>query len=260
MKNNQGSSSGSHALREEESLRKELEMHVGRIDQALFRKTDPSGIVEEFMLAAKSPSQLDIEIAALFTAMISWGNRKAIRSTARKLLFQEMELKPARYVKDGLFAGNRQVFGNCIYRTLDKKHYLQVCENLRDALKGVATIEELVAPLDAEGAVGRIAEILSPAKLGRPGTSACKRICMFMRWMVRPSPPDFGIWKTRKPSDLFAVMDVHVNRQTAGMRCCKTPSWKGCKELTEIFRRWDPDDPLKYDVALMMRADANHAF
>jgi len=226
------------------------------VDAAGFRSGDPAGIVGEFSASRNSMSQADVEIAALLVAMISWGNRKAIRATARKLVFEEMESRPERYIRNGLFEnGGRGAFGKCVYRTLDFPHFQAVCRNLGSALRGKSTLEGALSGKSAVDALRELCSILAPAKVGFPGSSPCKRMCMFMRWMTRPGAPDFGLWKTRSQADLLAVMDVHVNRQTQAMRRCKTPSWKGCLELTGIFKAWDPCDPLKYDIALMMLAD-----
>ena len=234
-----------------------LDPLVARIPEIDFRSGDPAGIVGEFEETTPSASQLDLEIAALFVSMISWGNRKAIRSAARRLVFEEMESEPARYIREGRFEGRgRGVFAKCVYRTLDFAHFQSVCRNLRKALDGRATIEELVSGKSAREALDVLCGILAPANVGAPGRCPCKRMCMFMRWMTRRGAPDFGLWRTRSEADLLAVMDVHVNRQTQSMRRCRTPSWNGCLELTEIFRSWDPVDPLKYDVALMMLADS----
>ena len=78
---------------------------------------------------------------------------------------------------------------------------------------------------------------------------------MFIRWMTRTTVPDFGIWSTRNQQDLYAVMDVHVCDLTRSILTNKRPTWKACEELTNIFKSWDSDDPLKYDIALMVLAD-----
>ena len=76
-----------------------------------------------------------------------------------------------------------------------------------------------------------------------------------MRWMVRQSAPDFGLWQSRSQADLYAVMDTHVCSLTKDLMTNKRPTWKACEELTELFKRWNASDPLKYDVALMVLAD-----
>jgi uncharacterized protein (TIGR02757 family) len=240
----------------DKAFRIQLEKLLEQIPGRDFRKTDPSGIVEEFINSKPNAVQLDIELAALFVAMISWGNRKAIRSTARKLVFEEMRSSPAEYIRNGKFEGKGAgAFSKCVYRTLDMPTFQEVCRNIRNALEGYDSIEEALGSRNAVEALSLLSMWLKPARLGFPGKSACKRLCMFMRWMTRKNAPDFGVWKSRSQSDLFAVMDVHVNRLTVSMRQCKTPSWKGCLELTEIFKKWDSLDPIKYDIALMMYAD-----
>ena len=73
--------------------------------------------------------------------------------------------------------------------------------------------------------------------------------------MTRKTSPDLGIWKSRSQDDLYAVMDTHVLQLTKEILRNKQPSWKACEELTTIFKSWDPEDPLKYDIALMTLAD-----
>ena len=103
--------------------------------------------------------------------------------------------------------------------------------------------------------VEHLAKITAPAKLGSvSGKSACKRLCMFLRWMVRTDKPDLGLWRKIKSSELFAVLDVHVVRQARenGLICgSSTASWKSVRELTECYRSWCADDPLKYDMVMM---------
>lgn len=84
--------------------------------------------------------------------------------------------------------------------------------------------------------------------------STCKRLNMFLRWMVRRDDKgvDFGIWNTLKPADLICPCDVHVDRvaRRLGMIERKQTDWKTALELTERLREFDPLDPVKYDFAL----------
>lgn len=219
-----------------------------------FLAIDPCGIVYELM--EHTDSQLDIELGALFVAMITWGNRKAIRTAARHMLQAEMGWRPGTFVMDGLF---EQSYANaknrCVYRTLNSDAFKLVCRNVREALRGHRTMEEALANLTTEECIAEICKWLAPARLGTAGKSACKRICMFLRWMVRKEAPDIGLWKDRSQSTLYAVMDVHVCRLTAPLLATRQANWKACAELTGIFRSWCPSDPLRYDVALMTLAD-----
>lgn len=84
--------------------------------------------------------------------------------------------------------------------------------------------------------------------------SACKRLNMFLRWMVRDDKRgvDFGIWKSIKPSQLICPTDLHVERVARKLKLItrKQVDWRTAIELTENLRRFDPLDPVKYDFAL----------
>ncbi|MEO8795818.1 MAG: TIGR02757 family protein [Daejeonella sp.] len=84
--------------------------------------------------------------------------------------------------------------------------------------------------------------------------SACKRLNMFLRWMVRDDDKgvDFGIWKQIKPSQLICPTDVHVERVARKLKLIDRTQvdWKTAVELTEKLREFDPLDPVKYDFAL----------
>jgi uncharacterized protein (TIGR02757 family) len=91
--------------------------------------------------------------------------------------------------------------------------------------------------------------------VGNPARgSACKRLCMFLRWMTREdeSGVDFGIWKKISPADLICPLDVHVARvaHRLGLTSRANADWRAAIELTEVLRRWRPDDPAIYDYAL----------
>jgi uncharacterized protein (TIGR02757 family) len=85
------------------------------------------------------------------------------------------------------------------------------------------------------------------------GGSACKRLCMFLRWMVRPADGiDLGLWKTVRPDQLIIPVDRHIERigQMLGLTSRHTPDWRMACEITEALRQLDPDDPVKYDFSL----------
>jgi uncharacterized protein (TIGR02757 family) len=91
--------------------------------------------------------------------------------------------------------------------------------------------------------------IATPSK-----NSTCKRINMFLRWMVRKdkSGVDFGVWKKIRPADLVCPLDLHVGRvaRQLGLLSRKQTDWSAALELTENLRSFDPVDPVKYDFAL----------
>ena len=84
--------------------------------------------------------------------------------------------------------------------------------------------------------------------------AACKRINMYLRWMVRDDDKgvDFGLWKRMKPAQLICPCDLHVDRvgRKLGLITRKQTDWQTALELTERLREFDPVDPVKYDFAL----------
>jgi uncharacterized protein (TIGR02757 family) len=84
------------------------------------------------------------------------------------------------------------------------------------------------------------------------GGSACKRINMFLRWMIRDRDIDFGIWKRIPKNKLVIPLDVHIARisRCLGFTQRSSQDWKMALEITESLKRIDPQDPLKYDFAL----------
>lgn len=84
--------------------------------------------------------------------------------------------------------------------------------------------------------------------------SACKRINMFLRWMVRHDNHgvDFGLWKSISPAQLICPIDLHVERVARELKLIKRKpvDWQTALELTESLKKFDPADPVKYDFAL----------
>lgn len=232
-------------------------IYAETFDLERFKNVDPCGLVYE--LLSHTEDQLDIELGALFVAMITWGNRKAIRQAARHMLEDEMQWHPGRFVLSGAYEDSYADAKNgCVYRTLNSTKFKEVCRNLQDALSSLGdkpTLEKYLSGKSCKECIEIICNLLAPAKLGSIEKSACKRICMYMRWMTRTTTPDLGVWQERSQKDLYAVMDVHVCSLTSSVLTHKNASWASCCELTEIFRSWDSEDPLKYDIALMTLSD-----
>jgi uncharacterized protein (TIGR02757 family) len=108
--------------------------------------------------------------------------------------------------------------------------------------------------LDLRAVYGRV-----PASPGvqyffpRPSAgSACKRLNLFLRWMVRRDALDLGVWSRVSPSRLIVPLDTHVIRVGRCLRLTRytSPGWAMARDITAALRRLDPDDPVKYDFAL----------
>ncbi len=82
--------------------------------------------------------------------------------------------------------------------------------------------------------------------------SACKRLNLFLRWMVRRDAVDLGVWSGLSPSKLVVPLDTHVIRvgRCLGLTGYRSPGWGMASEITESLRRLDPEDPVRYDFAM----------
>jgi uncharacterized protein (TIGR02757 family) len=108
--------------------------------------------------------------------------------------------------------------------------------------------------LDLRSAYGRM-----PKRPGvcyffpRPSAgSGCKRLNLFLRWMVRRDALDLGVWTRISPSKLIVPLDTHVIRVGRCLRLTNytSPGWRMARDITASLRQLDPDDPVKYDFAL----------
>lgn len=124
-------------------------------------------------------------------------------------------------------------------------------EDVGDALESFST---RAMALDIRRAYGRV-----PGRPGvcyffpRPsGGSACKRLNLFLRWMVRHDRIDLGVWSAVRPSKLVVPLDTHVIRLGRCLRLTRytSPGWPMAAEITASLRRLNPDDPVRFDFSL----------
>ena len=214
-------------------------------------------------------SQLqDKEIMGFWVAILSWGQRKTILQNARTLIdlmdgtpydfilhHQETDLKRFESFKHRTF----QYPDTLYFINFFKQHY-QRNNSLETAFTIGLHPEDLSIEkglngfynyfFDSEWSPDRTKKhIASPLK-----NSACKRINMFLRWMVRKDDGgvDFGLWNTIKPTQLVCPLDVHSMRTASLLGLMKEDkaNWKTALALTNTLRELDPTDPVKYDFAL----------
>ncbi len=130
------------------------------------------------------------------------------------------------------------------------KHYDPASVNLKEAISGFSNyfIENYKRVTNKkELSVGSRFMFPLPEK-----GSACKRMNLFLRWMVRKDDLDFGLWKEIPTSKLVIPVDTHVARVSRSLRLTKRKnvSWKMAEEITEKLKKFDPEDPVKYDFAI----------
>lgn len=237
-----------------------LEAKYKEFNTTDFIKSDPIQIPKKFS------KKEDIEISAFLTSIIAWGQRKSIINNANKLMqlmdnspfdfitnYHEKDLKRFVDFKHRTFNGDDCIFFLSSLQNIYKNH--NGLENIfeKKANKGNNLVESLAyfreVFFEIEGLERTHKHISNVRK-----NSAAKRINMFLRWMVRSDNHnvDFGIWKTIPSSKLLLPLDVHTSNvsRKLGLLERKQNDLKSVIELTENLKKFDANDPVKYDFAL----------
>lgn len=244
-------------------LKDYLDSYVEKFNQAHFIENDPISIPHQFSTLQ------DIEITAFWTSMLAWGQRKTIINNANKL-FKLMDNAPYDFILNHQEI-DRQRFMDFKHRTFQPLDTLYFLEFLQHFYRHHSSLEEAFIPTlthsnndYVENALKGFHELFFSLELAPQRTrkhiatpqskSTCKRLCMFLRWMVRNDNRgvDFGLWQQIPTAALMMPLDVHVERHARrlGLIQREKTDWTTVKELTENLRQFDPSDPVKYDFAL----------
>ena len=243
-----------------EKVKPFLDEKVHQYNQPVFIDSDPISIPHQFN------QKEDIEIAGFLTAIISWGRRTAIITSANQLM-KLMDNSPYDFVINAS-SNELSKLSRFVYRTFNSDDLLFLINALKkiysdkSGLEGVASYSYKNGG-NIKGAITGIRDALlsnphlkrSEKHLANPDKgSAAKRINMFLRWMVRKDEKgvDFGLWNNIPQNELMCPLDVHSGRvaRKLGLLMRKQNDWKAVEELTENLKRFDPEDPVKYDFAL----------
>jgi uncharacterized protein (TIGR02757 family) len=247
-------------------LKKFLDQKIIEFNNPGFIKDDPVCLPHLFS------KKQDIEIAGFFAAMFAWGIRKTIINKG-KLLFNLMDNAPYDFCLNHQEKDLKKLEGFC-HRTFNdtdllyfvsffKQHYSKNA-SLESAFFDNKTLRDSNKKDVVENALNHFNQyffsmedvpertkkhVASPAK-----NSSCKRLNMFLRWMIRDDNKgvDFGLWKKISPAVLICPVDVHVARVSRRFNLLqrKQVDWQAAIELTEQLRKFDKKDPVKYDFAL----------
>ncbi len=238
-----------------------LDFNFEKYNQQSFIVDDPISIPHLFS------KKQDIEITAFWVSMLAWGQRKTIINKCL-VLIKLMDNDPYNFII-GHKESDLKIFSNFKHRTFNLtdtlyfiaffKEYYEGNNSLEDAFckfpkdennieKGLINFQKLFFSLE-------YAPDRTKKHVSSPATkSACKRLNMFLRWMVRKDDKgvDFGIWNKISSSQLICPCDVHVDRvaRKLGLITRKQTDWLTAIELTENLKYFDATDPVKYDFAL----------
>ncbi|MBO6494779.1 MAG: TIGR02757 family protein [Roseivirga sp.] len=250
------------AFESSDNLKDFLDSKVEEYNQPRFIPNDPISIPHQYT------KPQDIEITGFWASILAWGQRVTIINKCNEL-FALMDNSPHDFVLNhsendlkALLKFKHRTFNDTdtLYFVEFFNNYYQQHDSLEDAfLKGIQSTDVSVEQglvrfhedfFSLPNAPHRTKKhIATPAR-----KSACKRINMFLRWMVRQDDKgvDFGLWKRIQPSQLVCPCDVHVERVARRFHLIarKQTDWQMAMELTANLKEFDPIDPVKYDFAL----------
>lgn len=239
-----------------------LDQKHKEFNQKGFIADDPIAIPHRFK------KKEDIEIIGFFMAILAWGQRKTIINSGEKLLnlfhhepcdfiinHCDQDLEKCSQFVHRTFNGDdllsmigflRELYTN--EKGLEyafSKHITKQSPNIENALNGFRKNYETSSSF-----IARTKKHIAYPEAG----SACKRLNMYLRWMVRKDEfgVDFGIWKSIQMHQLICPLDVHVlnTAKSLGLVPQAKSDWKTALELTNKLKKFDKNDPVKYDFAL----------
>jgi uncharacterized protein (TIGR02757 family) len=237
-----------------------LDEMAERFERPEFIVDDPVSIPHRFS------KRQDIEIAALFAATLAWGQRVTIIRSCERL-FRLMDGSPHDFVMNHRAADLKRL-DSFVHRTFNNTDLLYFIAFLQSHYQKHRSLEVLFEvgadePTIERGLIRFHQQFFSlpdyPERTRKhvatpERKSACKRLNMLLRWMVRSDNRgvDFGLWKTISPAQLVCPCDLHVERVARRLKLIRRKSldWQTALELTANLRRLDPIDPVRYDFAL----------
>ncbi|MBS1615218.1 MAG: TIGR02757 family protein [Bacteroidetes bacterium] len=254
---------------DEQTLKSFLDERLARYNQPAFIPADPICIPHRFS------KKQDIEIAGFFAATLAWGRRSTIIANTGRILHW-MDDAPHQFILQHLPQDLKRMLGFA-HRTFNATDLLYFIERLQLHYQQHASLEDAFVPQAALTAANIGPTLIhfhnyffalehpsrSRKHLSTPlRGSACKRLCMFLRWMVRNDSAgvDFGIWQKISAAQLIIPMDVHVARVACrlGLLASEKASWTTATALTDKLRHWRPEDPVAYDFALFSLGAEEH--
>lgn len=237
--------------------KEEIDKLVQTYETKEFFYDDPVGIPNRFS------DKKDKEIAGFIASLVAYGRREVFLKKLA-ILFEIAQNEPLNFILNF----EPEILGDFNYRFGKPDDFAQIFNIMRDLYEKEGGLEELfkygyenqinenmfipVTDYFYSKARDNSAQgfrfMLPDARKG----SAMKRMCMYLRWMVRKGPVDFGLWDFMPASDLYIPLDTHVARisREMGLLTRNANDFKSVVELTENLKKFDANDPAKYDFAL----------
>ncbi len=224
------------------------------------------------------PDPIDREIAAVIASSFAYGSIAIILRTL-EAIFAELGSSPRRYVENFDPQAGLRTFSRFKHRFNDGRDLSALLWGMRQMVEESGSIDAYflrghnagdrdvsdslnrytaaVLALDYTAVFGTSAipaDSYFPFLFPAPASgSACKRLCMMLRWLARPADGiDLGLWNGVSPAQLIIPVDTHVSRisRYLGLTGRKAADWRMAQEITAALRTFDPADPVKYDFSL----------
>ena len=217
----------------------------------------------------------DREVVAFIASALAFGRVQSVINSIAGML-KVMGPSPAAFVRAFDPARDRKVFNHLVHRWTNGADFAALVWILHTMIERNGSIEGFFVeglPGDAVD-VGEGLQSFSTRALAidlkpiygrskpRPGVAyffskpssggACKRLNLFLRWMVRHDQVDLGVWSRIRPAQLIVPLDTHIIRvgRCLGLTCYRSPGWRMAVDITASLRRIDPDDPAKFDFSM----------
>lgn len=233
-----------------------LNFYHDKYNNRAFIENDPISIPHRFI------KKQDIEIAGFFAAILAWGNRKTIIQNANRIITM-MDNQPYDFIVHHKTSDLRKM-QNFVHRTFNSTDLLYLIASLKNIYNQHNSLENIFSNKTIQQGLIDFHNIIfsfepisertrkhiaSPIK-----KSTCKRLNMYLRWMVRQDKNgvDFGIWKSIDAANLLCPLDVHVENYARQLNLItrKQRDWLTVEELSFNLKQICPTDPIKYDYAL----------
>ena len=231
--------------------------------------TDPIQIVRRFS------RDDDRETVGFVAAALAFGRVASVLQSIERVL-AVMGPQPAAYLRGFEPGRDAPAFDGIVHRWIRETDIVALLWLMRQMIDRAGSLEDFfldeydASADDLEGALDRFSTRAMALDLKaaygrrprRPGVcyffprpsagSACKRLNLFLRWMVRRDALDLGVWRRVSPAKLIVPLDTHVIRVGRCLRLTTytSPGWRMARDITASLRALDPDDPVKYDYAL----------
>lgn len=233
---------------------------------------------DPLMFCHRYPEPADCEIAAVVASSFAYGSIAIILRTL-EAIFSKVGPSPRTYVECFDPEEGARTFSNFKHRFNNSRDLCALFWGMRQMVEQAGSIQSFflrghtsedcdvgnslnhystaVLALDYSSVFGTHtipADSFFPFLFPAPASgSACKRLCMMLRWMVRPSDGiDLGLWDKVSPAQLIIPVDTHISRicRYLGMTGRKAADWRMAQEITAALRMYSPTDPVKYDFSL----------